>query len=75
MRTYASAHLSMAIQNFYRSESWLGRPGRLREQMTKGEPPAVKNGLLRVPNKPGLGLEIDEAFLRRTMAKGEPWWE
>jgi galactonate dehydratase len=74
VRTYASAHLSMAIQNFYRSESWLGRPGRLREQMTKGEPPAVKNGLLRVPNKPGLGLEIDEGFLRKHAAKGEPWW-
>lgn len=74
VRTYASAHLSMAIQNFYRSESWLGRPGRLREQMTTGEPPAVKNGLLRVPNRPGLGLDINEAFLRKQMAKGEPWW-
>jgi L-alanine-DL-glutamate epimerase-like enolase superfamily enzyme len=74
VRTYASAHMSMAIQNFYRSESWLGRPGRLREQMTKGEPPAVKNGLLRVPDKPGLGLEIDDAFLRKHLATGEPWW-
>ncbi len=74
VRTYASAHLSMAVQNFYRSESWLGRPGRLREQMTTGEPPAVRNGILRVPNKPGLGLEIDEGFLRKHLAKGEPWW-
>ncbi len=74
VRTYASAHLSMAIQNFYRSESWLGRPGRLREQMTTGEPPAVRNGILRVPNKPGLGLDIDEGFLRKHLAKGEPWW-
>lgn len=74
VRTYASAHMSMAIQNFYRSESWLGRPGRLREQMTKGEPPAVKNGILRVPDKPGLGLDIDEAFLRKHVAPGEPWW-
>ncbi len=74
VRTYASAHLSLAIQNFYRSESWLGRPGRLREQMTTGEPPAVKNGLLRVPDAPGLGLSIDEEFLRRQLAPGEPWW-
>ena len=74
VRTYASAHLSMAIQNFYRSESWLGRPGRLREQMTTGEPPAVRHGILRVPNKPGLGLEMDEGFLRAHMADGEAWW-
>ncbi len=74
VRTYASAHLSMAIQNFYRSESWLGRPGRLREQMTAGAPPAVRNGLLRVPDKPGLGLDLNEAFLRKTLARDEPWW-
>jgi L-alanine-DL-glutamate epimerase-like enolase superfamily enzyme len=74
VRTYASAHLSMAIQNFYRSESWLGRPGRLREQMTKGEPPAVKGGILQVSDKPGLGLGMDDAFLRAHMAKGETWW-
>jgi len=74
VRTYASAHLSMAIQNFYRSESWLGRPGRLREQMTLGQPPAVRGGILRVPDKPGLGLDIDETFLKHQMAKDEPWW-
>jgi galactonate dehydratase len=74
VRTYASAHMSLAIQNFYRSESWLGRPGRLREQMTTGQPPVVKDGLLRVPDKPGLGLDIDETFLRKQLKKGEPWW-
>jgi L-alanine-DL-glutamate epimerase-like enolase superfamily enzyme len=74
VRTYASAHLSMAIQNFYRSESWLGRPGRLREQMTKGQTPAVKGGILQVPNKPGLGLDLDDNFLKQHMAKGEIWW-
>lgn len=74
VRTYASAHLSMAIQNFYRSESWLGRPGRLREQMTQGDPPAVRDGLLRVPDAPGLGLDMDEDFLRRQKPADEPWW-
>jgi galactonate dehydratase len=39
IRTYASAHLSMGIQNFYRSESRLGREGRMIEQMAVGEPP------------------------------------
>jgi L-alanine-DL-glutamate epimerase-like enolase superfamily enzyme len=42
--------------------------------MTTGTPPAVKNGVLRVPDKPGLGLDIDEGFLRKQMGKGEPWW-
>jgi galactonate dehydratase len=74
VRTYASAHLSMAIQNFYRSESRLGREGRIIEQMTTGEPPAVRNGILHMQDKPGLGLSIDESFLKRHLLKDEPWW-
>lgn len=74
VRTYASAHLSMAIQNFYRSESRLGRPGRVLEQMAAGEPPQLRNGILHVSDKPGLGLTIDESFLRRHLLKDEPWW-
>lgn len=74
IRTYASAHLSMAVQDFYRSESWLGRPGRVRERMSKDAVAAVRNGILRVPAKPGLGLEIDEAYLKERIAPGEPWW-
>ena len=74
VRTYASAHLSMAIQNFYRSESRLGREGRMIEQMATGEPPVVRNGILQVSDKPGLGLSIDEAFLKKHLPKDEPWW-
>jgi galactonate dehydratase len=74
VRTYASAHLSMAIQNFYRSESRLGREGRMLEQMTTGEPPVVRNGILHMQDKPGLGLSIDESFLKRHLPKDEPWW-
>ena len=74
VRTYASAHLSMAIQNFYRSESRLGRPGRMIEKMAVGEPPVVRNGTLQVPDKPGLGLTISESFLKEHLMKDEPWW-
>jgi len=62
------------MQNFYRSESWLGRPGRLREQMTNGAAPAVRAGLLRVPDAPGLGIDMNNDFLRRQLKQGEVWW-
>ncbi len=74
VRTYASAHLSMAIQNFYRSESRLGRQGRILEQMAAGGPPTVRNSILYMQDKPGLGLTIDESFLKRHLPKDEPWW-
>lgn len=74
VRTYASAHLSMAIQNFYRSESRLGREGRMIEKMAIGEPPVVRNGILKVSENAGLGLLIDESFLKLHLPKDEPWW-
>jgi L-alanine-DL-glutamate epimerase-like enolase superfamily enzyme len=76
IRTYASAHLSMAIQNFYRSESRLGEGenGRLIQQMASGEPPVVKNGILKVPDKPGLGLSLNESFMKSHVPKDEQWW-
>jgi galactonate dehydratase len=74
IRTYASAHLSMAIQNFYRSESRLGRPEGIYEGMVANGRPAVKDGILRMPEAPGLGLEINEDHIRKHLPKTEPYW-
>ena len=72
--TYANAHFGSSIQNFYRSESQLGRPDHYIEKMAAGSPPEVRKGLLKVPTVPGLGLEIDPGFLKANLVEGEPWW-
>ncbi len=72
--TMASAHFAAAIQNFYKSESALGRSERLVERMAAANAPVVAKGRLKVPSAPGLGLELDEDFLRSQMREGEPWW-
>lgn len=72
--TCANAHFGAAIQNFYRSESQLGRPGRYIEGMAAGSPPEVRKGMLKVPAGPGLGLEIDPDFLKANLAPGEQFW-
>jgi L-alanine-DL-glutamate epimerase-like enolase superfamily enzyme len=75
VRTYASAHLSMAIQNFYRSESSLGETsGRILDKMSLDGPPVVRNSILQVSDRPGLGLSLDDAFLKAHLATDEPWW-
>lgn len=74
IRTYASAHLSMAIENFYRSESRLGRPEGIYEGMVAEGRPAVKNGVLHMPNSPGLGLKINEDHIRKHLLKTETYW-
>jgi L-alanine-DL-glutamate epimerase-like enolase superfamily enzyme len=71
---YANAHFGSSIQNFYRSESALGRPNRYVESMARSNPPEVKNSRLKVPAGPGLGLDLNEEVLRKNLVDGEPWW-
>jgi galactonate dehydratase len=72
--TYANAHFGSSIHNFYRSESQLGRPGHYIEGMAAGSAPEVRNGMLKVPTGPGLGLEINPDFLKKNLVEGEPYW-
>ena len=75
MLCFANAHFGASIQNFFRSESALGRANRYVESMARSNPPAVRNGLLKVPEGPRLGVDFDEEFLRRNVAEGEPYWK
>jgi galactonate dehydratase len=72
--TFASAHFAASIQNFYRSESALGRPTRQVERMAASNAPVVRNSNLRLPSGPGLGLDLNPDFLRENIQEGEPWW-
>lgn len=73
VRTYASVHLAAAISNFYRSESLLGRPGRIYEKMAADKPPVIKDSMFQLPDGPGLGLEIAPRFIREHTPHGEDW--
>ncbi len=71
---HANAHFGAAIQNFYRSESALGRPTRHVEKMAVSNPPLVRNSRLKVPEGPGLGLDLNMEYLKENLVEGEPWW-
>ncbi|HYM13397.1 MAG TPA: mandelate racemase/muconate lactonizing enzyme family protein [Bryobacterales bacterium] len=72
--TYANAHFGASIQNFYRSESALGRENRYVESMAASNVPEVRHSRLKVPPGPGLGVDLNPDFLRRNLDDGEPWW-
>ena len=72
--TFANAHFGASIQNFYRSESALGRADRYVENMAASNPPEVRKSQLKVPTGPGLGLHLNMDFLKRNLADGEEWW-
>ena len=74
VRFYASLHLGAAIQNFFKLENALGAFRGFKEKMAQGKEPAVRNSVCPVPEGPGLGLELNEDWLRSHIAKGDSWW-
>ena len=60
LSTAAAAHLAMAIPNFLILEYVRQEP--YRDQLLR-EAWAVKDGHLHVPDRPGLGVELDEAVV------------
>ncbi|MDX1984464.1 MAG: mandelate racemase/muconate lactonizing enzyme family protein [Bryobacteraceae bacterium] len=74
VNTLAAAHFGCAIQNFYRSESRLGEGDRPVERQAAGEKPLVRNGELAVPERAGLGVELNPDELKRAKHPDEPWW-
>jgi galactonate dehydratase len=37
-------------------------------------PLVIKNGKMKISTAPGLGVEMDEDYLKANRAEGEPWW-
>lgn len=74
IRFYASMHLGAAVENFFKVENVLGAFRGFKEKMAQGKEPAVRKSLFPVPEGPGLGLDLNEDWLRSHLAKGETWW-
>jgi L-alanine-DL-glutamate epimerase-like enolase superfamily enzyme len=71
---YAAAHLASATSNLFKIENALGAFRGNKEDMAQGVKPALRKGKFSVPEGPGLGLEINEDWLKSHMEKGESWW-
>jgi L-alanine-DL-glutamate epimerase-like enolase superfamily enzyme len=71
----ATVHAIAATQNFMAlehhsvDEPWW-------EDLVKGiEKPIVKDGYVTVPEKPGIGVELNEAVVKKHLKKGEGYFE
>jgi len=74
IRFYASMHLAAATQNFFKVENALGAFRGNKEKMAQGATPVVRKSVFPVPEGPGLGLEINEDWLKSHLALDEKWW-
>jgi L-alanine-DL-glutamate epimerase-like enolase superfamily enzyme len=73
--TLTSAHFCAAIPNFLVLE-FHASDVPFWEDLVEGIPkPIIHNGALQLPDKPGLGVKLNEEVARKYARKGEPFFE
>ena len=48
--------------------------GSDRALAAKSNVPVIKNGKMQVHSSSGIGVDLDEDYLRAHLTPGEPWW-
>ena len=70
----ASAHCAAAIRNFKAHEHSVGRFSEAWEKFVIHSEPLIKDGRIQIPDKPGIGVELNEDQVRAHLFPGEQWW-
>jgi galactonate dehydratase len=72
--TMASAHVCAAIPNFLVLEwHWIERLDYWRSFVKEGD--IITKGWIEVPDRPGLGVEMNEEAAKKAQLKGTPWFQ
>jgi L-alanine-DL-glutamate epimerase-like enolase superfamily enzyme len=73
VNTMASIQWGAAIRDYIACETVLGR-GDWMDDVILHDGPTIKNGFIELPNKPGLGIELNPDVVKAHLAQGETWW-
>jgi L-alanine-DL-glutamate epimerase-like enolase superfamily enzyme len=73
--TLASAHFCAAIPNFLCLEFHASDVPFWNDLVESLPKPIIQNGFISLPEKPGLGIKLNEEVARRYARKGEPFFE
>jgi L-alanine-DL-glutamate epimerase-like enolase superfamily enzyme len=71
--TYAAVQWASTIRDFITCETVTGQGGWM-DQLLVLDGPYIKGGFIELPDKPGLGIELNEDTVRAHLADGEQWW-
>lgn len=72
--TLASAHFCAAIPNFLALEFHASHVPFWDDLVEGQEKPLIEDGFIRLPERPGLGLKLNEDVARKYARKGEPFF-
>ena len=73
--TIAAAHLCAAIPNFLVLEFHAAHVPFWNDLIEGLEQPVIQDGFIRLPEKPGLGVKLNEEVARKYARKGEPFFQ
>ena len=59
---------------FFKLENALGEFRGFKEKMAADKEPVIRKGLFQVPEGPGLGLQLNEDWLKQHVAKRDTYW-
>jgi len=70
----ATAHVCAAIPNFLVQEwHWIDSMDLWRNWVKEGE--IIQKGFITVPERPGIGVEVNDDGARKAQVPGTPWFE
>lgn len=71
----ATSHFGASVRNFMMSETTMNLGQHYMHQDIIEERIVVKDGMLRVPEGPGLGITVNEEAIKRRLPHDEPFWD
>ncbi len=69
----ATAHWAAAVRDFVAAETVLGN-GDWMDDLVLRDGPLFQDGYYTLPDKPGLGIELNRQVVEAHLAAGEKWW-
>ena len=73
--TLAAAHFCATIPNFLALEFHASEVPFWNDLVDGAAKPLIQNGFIKIPEKPGLGVTLNEEVARRYARNGEPFFE
>ncbi len=73
VNTMATVQWAASIRDYIACETVIGRRDWM-DDVILHEGLVVKNGFIEVPDKPGLGIELNPDVVKAHLAPGETWW-
>ncbi|MCW5979963.1 MAG: mandelate racemase/muconate lactonizing enzyme family protein [Bryobacteraceae bacterium] len=73
VNTMATVQWASSIRDYMACETVVGK-GDWMDDVILRDGPAIKNGFIEVPVKPGLGIELNPDVVKAHLAAGETWW-